>query len=100
GAMSRSKPDRRRGFRSLSTAVSGGSRNRKDLSCPYPSLIPELRKNARADQPHRPLRTECFDSFSPPPGDSDVINEVDRLSSKETKIARRSVWMALGAAAR
>src|SRR5260221_13972071 len=38
--------------------------------------------------------------FSPPPGDRDVINQVDRLSSKETKIARRSVWIAVGAAAR
>src|SRR5262249_55383084 len=47
-----------------------------------------------------PARTECFDIFSPPPGDRDVISQVDRLSSKETKTARRSVWIAVGAAAR
>src|SRR5207244_12899401 len=38
--------------------------------------------------------------FSPPLGDRDVISQVDRLSSKETKIARRSVWIAVGASAR
>src|SRR5260370_39780743 len=38
--------------------------------------------------------------FSPPSGDRDVINQADRLSSKETKIARRSVWIAVGASAR
>src|SRR5207244_648789 len=35
-----------------------------------------------------------------PPGDRDVISQVDRLSSNETKIARRSVWIAGGASAR
>jgi len=35
-------------------------------------------------------RTECFDIFSPPPGDSDVISQVERLSSNEMKIAPRS----------
>src|ERR1700693_4456983 len=44
-----------------------------------------------------PLRTVCFDIFSPPPGDSDVISQVDRLSSNETKIAPRSVRVAVGA---
>src|ERR1035437_952583 len=44
-----------------------------------------------------PLRTVCFDIFSPPPGDSDVISQVDRLSSNETKIAPRSVRIAVGA---
>jgi hypothetical protein len=43
-----------------------------------------------------PPHTECFDIFSPPPGESDVINQVDRLSSKETKIAPRSVWIVAG----
>src|SRR5438034_8762673 len=37
-----------------------------------------------------PPRTTCFDIFSPPPGDSEVISHVDRLSSNETKIAPRS----------
>src|SRR5437588_12078114 len=44
-----------------------------------------------------PPRTTCFDIFSPPPGDSDVISQVDRLSSNETKIAPRSVRIAVGA---
>jgi hypothetical protein len=47
-----------------------------------------------------PPRTECFDIFSPPPGDSDVISQVDRLSSNETKIAPRSVRIAVGASGR
>ena len=36
-----------------------------------------------------PEGTECFDIFSPEPGDSDVINQMDRLSSKETQLAAR-----------
>jgi hypothetical protein len=36
-----------------------------------------------------PARTECFDIFSPEPGDSDVISQIERLSSKETKLAAR-----------
>ena len=47
-----------------------------------------------------PPRTECFDIFSPPPGDSDVIIQVDRLSSNETKIAPRSVRIAVSARGR
>jgi hypothetical protein len=57
------------------------------LSCPKRSISPAT----------SPPRTECFDNFSPPPGDSDVINQVDRLSSNETKIAPRSVRIAVGA---
>ena len=34
-----------------------------------------------------PAFTECFDIFSPPPGDSDVTTQVERLSSNEMKIA-------------
>jgi hypothetical protein len=34
-----------------------------------------------------PAGTECFDIFSPLPGDNDVINQFERLSSNETKIA-------------
>src|SRR6476646_7305252 len=56
---------------------------------------------SRAKRAHSPatspLRTVCFDIFSPPPGDSDVISQVDRLSSNETKIAPRSVRIAVGA---
>ena len=47
-----------------------------------------------------PPRTTCFDIFSPPPGDSDVISHVDRLSSNETKIAPRSVRIAVSASGR
>src|SRR5271166_6049080 len=47
-----------------------------------------------------PARTECFDIFSPEPGDSDVISQMERLSSKEMKSAARLVWMAVGAAGR
>ena len=36
-----------------------------------------------------PARTECFDIFSPEAGDSDVISQMERLSSKETKLAAR-----------
>jgi hypothetical protein len=39
--------------------------------------------------------TPCLDSLSPAPGDSEVINQVERLSSSETKIAPRSVRMAV-----
>src|SRR5208283_96053 len=47
-----------------------------------------------------PARTECFDIFSPEPGESDVISQMERLSSKEIKIAARLVWMAVGASCR
>src|SRR6516164_7033906 len=39
--------------------------------------------------------TECFDIFSPPPGDSEVISQLERLNSNETKIAPRWVWIAV-----
>ena len=41
-----------------------------------------------------PAGRVCLDIFSPPPGDSDVISQVERLSSIETKIAPRSLRMA------
>ncbi len=44
--------------------------------------------------------TLCFDIFSPPPGDSEVISQLERLSSIETKIAPRSLRIALGASGR
>ena len=47
-----------------------------------------------------PPATICFDIFSPPPGDSEVINHFDQLSSNETNIAPRSTQIALGASAR
>src|SRR5215210_4831808 len=42
-----------------------------------------------------PLRTECFDIFSPPPGAREVMTQVERLSSRDTKIALRSVRIAV-----
>src|ERR1700731_4701077 len=47
-----------------------------------------------------PAGTLCFDIFSPPSGDSDVISHVDLLSSNETNIAPRSLRMAFGASGR
>src|SRR5208337_5596583 len=47
-----------------------------------------------------PALTECFDIFSAEPGDSDVTSQMERLSSKEMKIAARLVWMAVGASCR
>src|SRR5215213_87068 len=41
-----------------------------------------------------PLRTACFDIFSPLPGAREVMTQVERLSSSETKIALRSVRIA------
>src|SRR5262249_40947557 len=42
-----------------------------------------------------PPGTECFDIFSPPPGDSEVVSQLERLNSNETKIAPRWVWIAV-----
>src|SRR5215210_1853369 len=41
-----------------------------------------------------PLRTECFDIVSPPPGAREVMTQVERLSSRDTKMALRSVRIA------
>src|SRR3954464_3218325 len=41
-----------------------------------------------------PLGTEYFDIFSPPPGAREVMTQVERLSSRDTKIALRSVRIA------
>src|SRR4051812_15274217 len=40
------------------------------------------------------LGTECFDIVSPPPGAREGMTQVERLSSRDTKIALRSVRMA------
>src|SRR3954451_20346005 len=42
-----------------------------------------------------PLRTACFDIFSPPPGAREVMTQVERLNSRDTKIALRSVRTAV-----
>jgi hypothetical protein len=47
--------------------------------------------------PMSPAGTLCFDIFSPAPSDSEVVSQVERLSSNETKIAPRSARMALRA---
>src|SRR5664279_817710 len=47
-----------------------------------------------------PAGTENFDILSPEPGDRDVISQTERLSSNETNIAARLVWIAVGASAR
>src|ERR1700720_3800303 len=47
-----------------------------------------------------PAGTLCFDIFSPPSGDSDVISQVERLSSNEINIAPRSLRIAFGASGR
>src|SRR3954447_22640618 len=38
-----------------------------------------------------PLGTACLDIFSPRPGAREVMTQVERLSSRDTKIALRSV---------
>src|ERR1700692_2076144 len=47
-----------------------------------------------------PAGTLCCDIFSPLPGDSEVITQLERLSSIETKTAPRSLRIALGASGR
>src|SRR3954462_10589305 len=41
-----------------------------------------------------PLRTECCAIFAPRPGAREVMTQVERLSSRDTKIALRSVRIA------
>src|SRR5262249_6412163 len=66
----------------------------KALTRPQLSLLLKL-----CEALHQPgeiaAGTECFDIFSPPPGDSEVISQLERLNSNETKIAPRWVWMAV-----
>src|SRR5277367_1079949 len=57
-------------------------------------------ENRASNPATSPARTECFDIFSPEPGDSDVMSQIERLSSRETKIAARLDWMAVGASGR
>ena len=70
--------------------------DRKGFSGPLGRLPLQLRK-ARQQRRDVPARTECFDIFSAEPGDSDVTSQMERLSSKEMKIAARLDWMAVGA---
>src|SRR3977135_339987 len=50
--------------------------------------------------PTFPAGIPCFDIFSPPSGDNDVISQVERLSSNEMNIAPRSLRIAFGASGR
>src|SRR5260370_23742834 len=59
--------------------------------------FPRSRAKRSSSPATSPPRTTCFDILSPPPGDSEVISHADRLSSNETKIAPRSVRIAVGA---
>jgi hypothetical protein len=47
-----------------------------------------------------PARTECFDILLPEPVDTDVTSQIERLNSKEMKMAARSLWIVVGASAR
>jgi len=58
----------------------------KRYAGPRQCLAPQLRK-ARQQRADVPGSKPCFDIFSPLPGDNDVISQVERLSSMETKIA-------------
>ncbi|WP_206664783.1 hypothetical protein, partial [Dankookia rubra] len=44
-----------------------------------------------------PLRMECLDIFSPLPGESEVTSQVERDSSRDTKMAARVTSIAAGA---
>src|SRR3984957_9828346 len=51
----------------------------------------------RANSPARsPASTECLDILCPPPGTSEVISHLERLSSNEMKMALICVWIAAG----
>src|SRR3954465_14481054 len=63
----------------------------------WPVRAAALRRSSanRCSSPDTSLAgTECLDIFSPAPGDRDVISQVLRDSSIETKIAPRSVRIA------
>src|SRR3954453_15190071 len=65
---------------------------------PVRTLALSRRLPKRLNKPSiSPADTEYFDIFSPPPGDREVISQVDLLSSKETKIAHKSVRTAIAA---
>ncbi len=65
--------------------------SRSEHDCPY-EIAPclELRKTMQQCR-YIAATTECFDIFSPFPGDNDVISQVERESSNDTNIAARSV---------
>jgi hypothetical protein len=67
----------------------------EDLPSHRPRFLPKLRKRSRSPAT-LPPRIACFDIFAPLRGDSDVISQVGRLSSNETKIAPRLPWIAFG----
>jgi hypothetical protein len=106
GATSQSRPDRRRGFRFLPAPARDEARSR-------PALLPEWRRLQRtslfartpcASVPKTALagqqRPRLVQNASPEPGDTDVTSQIERLSSKEMKMAARSVRIVVGASAR
>ena len=60
-------------------------------------LSPENRASSAA---RSPANMPYFAIFSPLPGDSDVISQVERLSSKETKMAPTLLRIAVGSSQR
>ena len=68
---------------------------------PRPRLrLPLQVGKSRQERRDVPPGTECLDILSPPPGNSDVTSQVDRLSSSDTKIASRFVQMVVRASGR
>src|SRR5215471_19725275 len=67
--------------------------NREVPAGPRRSFALELGEPTQQPR-HSPAGTECLDIFSPPPGDRDVISQVLRDSSSETKIAPSAVRIA------
>src|SRR3954465_15484056 len=64
-------------------------------TCPVRARAFSWSWDKRARRPAMsPLRTACFDIFSPLPGAREVMTQVERLSSRDTKIALRSVRIA------
>src|SRR3954454_347603 len=65
--------------------------DRKDAPRPGAGFLPwSWNKRARRAA-MSPLGTECFDIFSPLPRAREVMTQVERLSSRDTKIALRLV---------
>jgi hypothetical protein len=73
--------------------------NREVSAGPRRSLAPELGEPTQKPR-HVARQNRVLGHLLPAPGDRDVISQADRLSSKETKIAPRSVRIAGGASAR
>jgi hypothetical protein len=71
----------------------------KDFPVWANAFLPSSEKRVRSAA-MSPADTLRFDIFSPPPGDTDVMSQIERLSSKETNIAPRLVRIAVGSSCR